>query len=155
MHIIQYRCSAEEIAHRFEDQITPKIHTPLKQSKHHKTAIALGMIAALAAPSLLAADMDVQQKLESLQREIEALKAQMKTQPSSAAPQQTRTGPEVSFGGQYRINAYSADNDVGSEDNQTAARVRIRQNVDIKFDERFKTHFQMELGHTTDNVTTT
>jgi hypothetical protein len=33
--------------------------------------------------------------------------------------------------------------------------VRIRQNVDIQFDEHFKTHLQLELGHTTDNVTTT
>lgn len=155
MHINQYGCTAEVFPHRFEDETTHQIRTPKSPNKHHKTAIALGLIAALASPSLLAADVDVQQKLDSLQREIEALKAQMKSQSSSNAPQQTRTGPEVSFGGQYRINAYSADNDVGGDDNQTAARVRIRQNVDIKFDERFKTHFQMELGHTTDNVTTT
>ena len=51
--------------------------------------------------------------------------------------------------------AYSADSDVAGQGRQTAARVRIRQNVDIKFDERFKTHFQMELGHTADNITTT
>jgi hypothetical protein len=126
----------------------------VRQGRHPRTAIALGLIAAFAAPSLLAADMDVQQKLESLQREIDALKAQMKTQPA-AAPQPARSGPEVSFGGQYRINTYSADNDVAGEGKQTAARTRIRQNIDIKFDERFKTHLQMELGHTTDNVTTT
>jgi hypothetical protein len=60
----------------------------------------------------------------------------------------------MSFGGQYRINSYTVDNDQDT-DRQTASRVRIRQNVDFQFDERFKTHLQMELGHTTDNVTTT
>lgn len=67
--------------------------------------------------------------------------------------------PEASFGGQYRINFYNADNDtntvVPDTDNQTAARARIRQNIDLKFPEQFKTHLQLELQHTTDNVITT
>jgi hypothetical protein len=63
--------------------------------------------------------------------------------------------PQVALGGQYRINAYSAENDVAGQDAQTAARVRIRQNVDLRFDERLKTHVQLELGHTTSNVGTT
>ena len=67
--------------------------------------------------------------------------------------------PEASFGGQYRINFYNADNDtntvVPDTDDQTAARTRIRQNIDLKFTEQFKTHLQLELQHTTDNVTRT
>ena len=59
--------------------------------------------------------------------------------------------PEVSFPGQYRINAYSVDNDREEEGRQTAARLRIRQSIDIRFDERFKTHLQFQLNHTTDN----
>lgn len=147
MHAVQDRCTGYENPHPFKVRST-------HQGEHQRTAIVLGLIAAFAASPLLAADMDVQQKLESLQREIEALKSQMQAQ-QAAAPQPARTGPETSFGGQYRINAYSADSDVAGQGRQTASRVRIRQNVDIKFDERFKTHFQMELGHTTDNVSTT
>lgn len=124
-------------------------------SKCQRTAVSIGLIAAFAAPSLMAADTDVQQKLDKLQREVEALKSQINAQLTATAPQAAKNGPEVSFGGQYRINAYSSDNDVIGQGNQTASRVRIRQNVDIKFDERFKTHLQMELGHTTDNITTT
>lgn len=63
--------------------------------------------------------------------------------------------PKVSLGGQYRINAYSADNDDAGQDPQGASRVRIRQNVDLRFDERLRTHVQLELGHTTANVSTT
>jgi hypothetical protein len=63
-------------------------------------------------------------------------------------------GPQLTLGGQYRINSYTADNDTGGG-HQTASRVRIRQNIDLKFDERLTTHLQLELGHTTDNVTTT
>lgn len=63
--------------------------------------------------------------------------------------------PTVTLGGQYRINAYSADNDFEGQDDQTASRVRIRQNVDMQFDERFRTHVQLELGHTPSNVSTT
>ena len=141
-------CNGDKKRHPFTSRV---IHS----NKYQRTAISLGLIAVFVAPSLLAADIDVQQKLESLQREIEALKTQMKSQQTAAPQAVTRSGPEVSFGGQYRINAYTVDNDVPGQGDQTAARVRIRQNVDIKFDERFKTHFQAELGHTTDNITTT
>ncbi len=61
---------------------------------------------------------------------------------------------QPSFGGQYRINAYTADNDM-AEGRRTAARVRIRQNLDLAPLERFNTHLQAELGHTTGNKTTT
>lgn len=79
---------------------------------------------------------------------------------STAKP---RTFPEIApavqrigLGGQYRVNFYSADNDLpGESDNQTAARLRLRQNVDIGFNEQFKNHVQFELQHTTDNVATT
>ena len=63
--------------------------------------------------------------------------------------------PQVSLGGQYRINTYSAENDYPGQDSQTASRVRVRQNVDLRFDDRFRTHVQLELGHTTSNVGTT
>lgn len=64
--------------------------------------------------------------------------------------------PQASFGGQYRINLYTADNNLpGDTDNQTAARFRLRQNIDLEFSEQFKTHVQFQLRHTTDNVMTT
>ena len=61
--------------------------------------------------------------------------------------------PRVSFGGQYRINAYTANSDDG-RGNQTAARVRIRQDLDFRVTDQFKTHLQVELGHTDSNRTT-
>jgi len=61
--------------------------------------------------------------------------------------------PSVSFGGQYRINAYMGDD--GIEGSHTAGRARLRQSLDIQFTEHFKTHLQAELGHTTDNMMTT
>jgi len=45
------------------------------------------------------------------------------------------------------------NNDSGG-DRRTASRVRIRQNVDLSFDPQFKTHLQLELGHTPSNITT-
>jgi len=72
-----------------------------------------------------------------------------------ASPAQTDDGPDVSFGGQYRVNGYVADNDDGAADRQTAARLRIRQDIDVEFSSDFSTHLQMELGDTTDNLTTT
>lgn len=76
---------------------------------------------------------------------------------------QPRAFPEIApavqrigLGGQYRVNFYSVDSDLpGESDNQTAARLRLRQNVDIGFNEQFRTHVQFELQNTTDNVTTT
>lgn len=58
------------------------------------------------------------------------------------------------IGGQYRINGYVVDDDVGSA-SRAAARLRLRQNLDFAFNDRFSTHLQLELSHTTDNVTTT
>jgi hypothetical protein len=62
---------------------------------------------------------------------------------------------QVGLGGQYRVNAYAVDDDILGADDQRAARLRIRQNIDLKFDPQFKTHLQIELGHTTDNIDTT
>jgi len=62
---------------------------------------------------------------------------------------------QVTLGGQYRINAYAADNDIAGEETQSAARLRLRQSLDLAFDDHFKTHLQVELGHTTDNLATT
>jgi hypothetical protein len=127
-------------------------------SKKGLLTVALVSMGGLGSTSALAQDAELLKKIERLEREMEALKAQVKAQAAAApaaAPAPARTGPEVSFGGQYRINAYSADDDIPGQGRQTASRVRIRQNVDIKFSEQFKTHLQMELGHTTDNVTTT
>ncbi|RMD91190.1 MAG: bZIP transcription factor [Alphaproteobacteria bacterium] len=61
---------------------------------------------------------------------------------------------QVGLGGQYRINGYVVDDDVGGL-SRAAARLRLRQNLDFAFDERFSTHLQFELSHTSDNVTTT
>ncbi len=72
-----------------------------------------------------------------------------------ATPAAAGEAPEVSFGGQYRINGYSVDNDDGNEDDQTAGRLRIRQSIDLEFPDGLSTHLQLELGHTTGNLTTT
>jgi hypothetical protein len=108
--------------------------------------------------------------IRDLQRQINELKAQQQIQQKKVeevqqaslardgAPSAAAVGPKVTFGGQYRVNAYSADNDYNNatpDDNQTAARLRLRQNVDITFNEQFKTHVQFELQHTTDNVSRT
>ncbi len=61
---------------------------------------------------------------------------------------------QPSLGGQYRINAYSADNDDGNG-RQAAARARIRQNLDMAPLPGLSTHLQLELGHTVENITTT
>ena len=100
---------------------------------------------------------------KDLQRQIDELKAQqqdLQRQAAPDAPTAADGGPKVTFGGQYRVNFYSVENDFDNpppneDDNQTAGRLRLRQNVDIVFNEQFKTHAQFELQHTTDNVTTT
>ncbi|NDY42979.1 hypothetical protein G3N55_09015 [Dissulfurirhabdus thermomarina] len=61
---------------------------------------------------------------------------------------------QVGFGGQYRVNSYAADNDLPG-DHPTASRVRIRQDLDFRFGERLRSHLELELGHTNDNLTTT
>jgi len=128
------------------------------------TCLVLG-----ASPSFGASTEEI---IKYLQRQIDELKAQVQAQqvqtqevrqaiqPANGAPMAAGFGPKVTFGGQYRVNAYTVDNGYknppdGEKDNQTAARVRLRQNVDIAFTEQFKTHAQFELQHTTDNVTTT
>lgn len=59
--------------------------------------------------------------------------------------------PEASFGGQYRINSYYLQDKDGTGDTQ-AARVRIRQNIDLKFSEAFDTHLQFNIGHIREGV---
>ena len=97
-------------------------------------------------------------KAESVAREKEKQEFQQEVETIKSTASEDRW-PETSFGGQYRINFYNADNDtnavVPDTDDQTAARTRIRQNIDLKFSEQFKTHLQLELQHTTDNVTRT
>ncbi|VAV99873.1 hypothetical protein MNBD_ALPHA02-2051 [hydrothermal vent metagenome] len=61
---------------------------------------------------------------------------------------------KIGLGGQYRINSYYARNDIGKR-HPVASRVRIRQNFDVNFSNRFQTHLQLELNHTSDNITTT
>lgn len=116
----------------------------------------------------------IDEKIENLQQQIDELRSQLKAERTAREKEKKEfqsevetiksadsknKWPETSFGGQYRINFYNVDNDtntvVPDTDDQTAARTRIRQNVDLKFSEQFKTHLQIELSHTTDNVTTT
>lgn len=61
------------------------------------------------------------------------------------------TAPEASFGGQYRINSYTLMDKDGAG-NIAASRVRIRQNVDLKFSEEFRTHIQFNIGHITEGI---
>lgn len=63
----------------------------------------------------------------------------------------TDMGPSVSFGGQYRINAYALNDDDGAGD-IAAARARIRQNIDFKFSEEFSTHIQLNIGHIREGI---
>ena len=136
---------------------------------------ALCLACLLLGPTIsVAATID--EKIEDLQRQLDELKVIQQVQQDQIeddneeeqagieivaheAPAMTDS-PEISFGGQYRVNFYSADNDfanpaANNQDNQTASRLRIRQNIDTKFGQQLKTHLQFELGHTTDNVTTT
>jgi hypothetical protein len=61
------------------------------------------------------------------------------------------TAPEATFGGQYRINSYTLMDKDGAG-NIAASRVRIRQNVDLKFSEEFSTHIQLNIGHITEGI---
>ena len=103
--------------------------------------------------------LQLEQDNKTLKKELQQVKSELETPQS---PQrQTQSGnrnagdktPVASYGGQYRINSYSADNDVGG-DRQTASRVRIRQDIDFVFDEQLKTHLQLEMGNTASNITT-
>jgi hypothetical protein len=108
----------------------------------------------------------LEEKIEDLQRQLDELKAQQQWTQEVELTQQIKkkptvvAGPEVNLGGQYRLNFYSTENDfihpaAIDNDKQTASRLRIRQNLDIEFDEQLKTHVQFELQHTSDNVSTT
>lgn len=142
-----------------------RVHRAVAATIARRSHVAVaGLAIGLLAQPAFAIDAEVQQQLEMMRKQIETLQAKLdqqqvaqakiEEQVHSGSPS-TRGGPEVSFGGQYRINAYSGDEDYDSGDTQTASRARIRQNVDVKFTDNFKTHFQVELGHTTDNLTTT
>lgn len=61
------------------------------------------------------------------------------------------TAPEASFGGQYRINSYTLMDKDGAG-NIAASRLRIRQNIDLKFSEEFNTHIQFNIGHITEGI---
>jgi hypothetical protein len=118
--------------------------------------LALGMILSFMTVSRAAAESneDLRAELEALRLRVTELEAHLEGRIGDVAASK---GPELTLGGQYRINSYTAENDMGAarEGHQTASRVRIRQNVDLRFDERFKTHLQLELGHTNDNLITT
>ncbi len=90
--------------------------------------------------ALFAADtVEIDAKIASLQTQIDALKSE--------------NGYKVTFPGQYRVNFYSVDNDREGEDRQNAARLRLRQNIDIEFSDRLKSSLRLQLNHTNDNIT--
>lgn len=93
----------------------------------------------LCAATSLQAATDTDAKIALLQAQIDALK------PDYAY--------KVRFPGQYRVNFYSVDNDREDEDRQNAARLRLRQNIDIDFSDRLKSSLRLQLNHTNDNVT--
>ena len=114
-----------------------------KNKKSIATKLITTSITAAIYSSAASADIN-SNRINDLQRQIDELR--------SSPSKNTAGSPQVSFPGQYRINFYSADNDDGNN-NQTAARVRIRQSIDLKFDKKFKTHLQFQLNHTPSNVT--
>jgi hypothetical protein len=109
--------------------------------------------------------MSIEEKIEYLQKQINELKKLLKKERQNRKKSaQIICGKEkdnikVKFGGQYRINFYSARNEKnnvqGDHDDQRAARLRIRQNIDFIFSKNLRTHLQIELQHVSDNVTTT
>ena len=125
--------------------------------------VALLVLAALAAsPARAGSEEDLRAEVEALRQRVVELESLVKGGAEHAAPvgapAADPAAPDswlehIRLSGQYRVNAYTVDNDTGGR--QTAARVRIRQGLDIRFTERFKTHLQIELGHTNDNTTTT
>ncbi len=113
--------------------------------------------------------MSIEEKIEYLQRQIDELKRLLKKERESRERKRKQliqvrckersSNVVVKFGGQYRINFYNARNEKnnvqGDHDDQRAARLRIRQNIDFVFSENLRTHLQIELQHVSDNVTTT
>lgn len=59
----------------------------------------------------------------------------------------------VTHKGQYRINFYSVDNDYSGQDQQQAARMRIRQEINIRYSSELKSSLRLQLSHTNENVT--
>lgn len=70
---------------------------------------------------------------------------------ATPASAQEPAAPTVSFGGQYRINAYTADDGFDTQGRQTAARLRLRQDLDLDFGSGFTTHLQAQLNHVSGN----
>lgn len=64
---------------------------------------------------------------------------------------------ETTWSGQFRINSYyqNADNDskFGKANDIAASRLRFRPTLDLSFDDRIKTHVQLNIGHINSNVT--
>ncbi len=91
-------------------------------------------------------------------REIARLKAAVEGKvpagKGAAVAAASANSPKVSFHGQYRINGYAVHGDRG-DSHPTAARMRVRQDIDLAFTDRFSTHLELELGHTNSNLTTT
>ncbi|MEE8258944.1 MAG: hypothetical protein V3R20_04580, partial [Sphingomonadales bacterium] len=142
------------------------------------SCLILGFFLTIAVNSPAFAEPSIDEKLEALQQQITAqqkqideLKAernQLAAQKKETASNQTLEAKQpqtenkkfsVGFGGQYRINFYSASNGQNTvnpdQNDQRAARLRLRQDINFKFGNQFKTHLQLELQHTTDNVSTT
>lgn len=101
----------------------------------------IAILLLFSASQFIAADMN--RELLKLQKQIDELK-QYKSDTSEY---------KVSFPGKYRINFYSVDNDRPGENRQNAARLRLRQNIDIKFNAQLKSSLRLQLNHTNDNIT--
>jgi len=138
----------------------------MHKKKHERTSLNIGILLVLLTltGTVYGADKSMEKRMlqleednKTLKKDLQEVKAELQTQQLS----QTLTNdkktdantPAASYSGQYRINSYSADNDVGG-DRQTANRVRIRQSIDIIFDKQLKTYLQLEMGNTASNVTT-
>ncbi len=149
-------------------------HPPISRSLLASAILVTG----LGAGPCLAADQDIDSRIEMLQRQIDELrrmqaeqaqqleqaraeagqaKAALKQVEAKGGPVWPEGMPKPSFGGQYRINTYVADEDTPPPggDAHTAARLRIRQNIDLKFSDNLDTHLQLELRHTTGNTSVT
>ena len=63
---------------------------------------------------------------------------------------------EAAWSGQFRINSYyqTADNDArfGNTNDISASRLRFRPTLDVTFDNRIKTHLQLNIGHINSNI---
>lgn len=97
---------------------------------------------------------EMRAELDALRARVSELESLTRGVGAGTTSEDASEVPKLSLGGQYRINSYSVDND-DRADQQTASRVRVRQDIDLRFDSQFRTHLQVELGHTSDNVTTT